>query len=360
MPRIDDLLRRMPENGASDLHMVAGEKPKFALHGEVVEVEDWDVLENDVLRDILFEILDEDQKKIYLDHWDIDHAYAIEGVARYRCNYSMQRTGFGGVFRIIPSTILTLEQLSMPKALQKFVSIRSGMVLVTGPTGSGKTTTLAAIINEINETQRRRMITIEDPVEFVHPNKKSIISHREVHTHTNSFANALRAVTRQDCDVVLVGELRDLETMGLALSAAAMGTLVFGTLHTNSAAKTIDRIIDIFPSDQQPQVRTMLAESLRGIVAQQLLRTKDGKGRVAATEILIGNQAVSSIVREGKIERITSVLQSGKREGMQMMDDTLEGMVKEGSIDGKAAYMKANEKKRFEHYMDENAPLTEA
>jgi twitching motility protein PilT len=240
----------------------------------------------------------------------------------------------------------------MPPVLKKFVELRSGLVLVTGPTGSGKTTTLAAVINEINLTQRRRMVTIEDPVEFVHPNKQSIISHREVHSHTESFANALRAVTRQDADVVLVGELRDLETMGLALSAAAMGTLVFGTLHTNSAAKTIDRIIDIFPSDQQPQVRTMLAESLRGIVAQQLLRTKDGKGRVAATEILIGNAATAAIIREGKIERITSVLQSGRREGMQMMDDTLDQLVKAGTIDGKAAYMKANEKKRFESYLD--------
>jgi len=357
MAKIDDLLRRMPENGASDLHMVAGERPKYALHGEVVEVEDWELLEDAFLREILFEIINEEQQNLYLDHWDIDHAYEIEGVARFRCNYYMQRTGFGAVFRIIPSKILTLEQLNMPQALQRFVKLRAGLVLVTGPTGSGKTTTLAAMINEINETQRRRMVTIEDPVEFVHPNKQSIISHREVHTHTETFANALRAVTRQDCDVVLVGELRDLETMHLALSAAAMGTLVFGTLHTNSAAKTIDRIIDIFPSDQQPQVRTMLSESLRGIVAQQLLRTKDGKGRVAATEILIGNQAVASIIREGKIERITSVLQSGKREGMQMMDDTLERLVKEGRIDGKAAYMKANEKKRFEHHMDEEAAL---
>ncbi len=352
MPKIDDLLERMPKNSASDLHMVTGERPKFVLHGEIVEVEDWEPMENEFLGEVLLELLDEDLTERYMTHWDIDHAYEIEGVARYRCNYYFQRTGFGAVFRIIPAKILTLEQLQMPKVLQKFVTMRSGLMLVTGPTGSGKTTTLAAIINEINETQRRRLITIEDPVEFVHPNKQCIISHREVHNHTDSFAAALRAVTRQDCDVVLVGELRDLETMGLALSAAAMGTLVFGTLHTNSAAKTIDRIIDIFPSDQQPQVRTMLAESLRGIVAQQLLRTIDGKGRVAATEILIGNQAVSSIIRDGKIERITSVLQSGKREGMQMMDDTLDGLVKAGRIDGRAAYMKANEKKRFEHYLE--------
>jgi twitching motility protein PilT len=352
MPRIDDLLARMPKNGASDLHMVSGERPKFALHGEVTEVKDWDHLKDDDLRDILLEIITPEQREHYLAHWDFDHAYEISGVARYRCNYYRQRTGFSAVFRIIPSKILTLEQLKVPDTLKKFVRLRSGLVLVTGPTGSGKTTTLAAIIHEINATQRRRIITIEDPVEFVHPNLKSIISHREVHNHTESFANALRAVTRQDCDVVLVGELRDLETMKQALSAAAMGTLVFGTLHTNSAAKTIDRIIDMFPTDQQPQVRTMLAESLRGIVAQQLLRTKDGKGRCAANEILIGNQAVSAIVREGKIERIHSVLQSGKRDGMQIMDDVLEKFIKEGRIDGKAGYMKANEKARFEQYLD--------
>jgi twitching motility protein PilT len=352
MARIDELLSRMTTNGASDLHLIAGERPKYALHGEVTEIDDWDHLDNHFLREMLLEIISPEQGKRYLEHWDFDHAYEIPGVARYRCNYYHQRTGHAAVFRIIPSKILTLEQLKMPEVVKKFVRLRAGMVLVTGPTGSGKTTTLAAIINEINQTQRRRLITIEDPVEFVHHNQQSIISHREVHRHTESFANALRSVTRQDCDVVLVGELRDLETMKQALSAAAMGTLVFGTLHTNSAAKTIDRIIDMFPNDQQPQVRTMLAESLRGIVAQQLLRAKDGKGRVAAVEILVGNPAVAAIIRDGKIERITSVLQSGKREGMQMMDDTLEQYVKEGKIDGKAAYMKANEKGRFEKYLE--------
>ncbi len=235
----------------------------------------------------------------------------------------------------------------------KLCNLRAGLVLVTGPTGSGKSTTLAAMINHINETQRRHVLTIEDPVEFVHHNKQSMISHREVGNHTKSFGSALRAVTRQDADVVLVGEMRDLETISLALSAAAMGTLVYGTLHTNSAPKTIDRIIDVFPTDQQPQVRTMLAESLRGIVAQQLLRKKSGKGRVAVNEILLGNRAVSSIVREGKIEALTSVLQSGRREGMQEMDDALERLVEDGTIDGRDAYMKAVAKKRFEQYMPE-------
>lgn len=352
MAKIDDLLTRMPKNGASDLHMIAGERPKFALHGEVVEVKDWEPLDNEFLREVLFEIIGEEMQNMYLTKLDVDHAYAIEGIARFRANYYRQRTGFAAVFRIIPSKILTLEQLKMPPALKKLTTLRSGLVLVTGPTGSGKTTTLAAIINEINDTQARRMVTIEDPVEFVHPNKKSIISHREVHTHTDSFASALRAVTRQDCDVVLVGELRDLETMALALSAAAMGTLVFGTLHTNSAAKTIDRIIDMFPTDQQPQTRTVLGESLKAIVAQQLLRTKDGKGRVAANEILLGSQAVAAIIREGKVERLTSIIQSGRRDGMQLMDDTLERLVNDGIIDGKAAYMKANEKKRFEKFVE--------
>ena len=302
---------------------------------------------------MLFEILNSEQIATYESHWDLDFAYEIEGLARFRCNYYFQRTGYGAVMRVIPSEIMTLEQLGMPQVLRSLADRRAGLILATGPTGSGKTTTLAAMIDHINENTSRRIVTIEDPVEFVHPNKKSIISHREVGTHTTSFNAGLRAVTRQDADVVLVGELRDIETMALALSAAAMGTLVFGTLHTNSAAKTVDRIIDIFPVTQQSQVRTVLAESLGGIVAQQLLRKKGGKGRVAATEILVGNHAVASIIREGKIERITSVIQAGKREGMQLLDDALEKMAKEEIIEGSDAYMKANEKRRFEQYADQ-------
>jgi len=354
MPQIDELLRKMPQTGASDLMLMVGEKPKFKLHGEVVEIEGYDVLEPDRLREILYEITAPDQAERYQNHWDLDFAYGLEGVGRFRSNYFMQQTGMAAVFRLIPSHIMTLQQLSMPAVLVRLCNIRAGLILVTGPTGSGKTTTLAAMIDHINTHQSRRVITIEEPVEFVHPNKNSLISHREVGTHTETFASALRAVTRQDADVVLVGELRDLETMGLALSAAAMGTLVFGTLHTNSAPKTVDRIIDIFPSDQHSQVRTVLAESLRGIVAQQLLRKKGGKGRVAVTEILVGNQAVASIIREGKIERIISVLQAGKREGMQIMDDVLDALVKEGTIDGRDAYMKANDKSRFEKYVKDD------
>ena len=354
MPKIDELLSRMPENGASDMHIVVGQKPKFVLHGDISEVDDWPVLDRQAAEDLLFEILNDEQREYFVGNLDFDFAHAIENLARYRCNYYYQRTGVGAVFRIIPQDILTLDDLNLPPVLRKFCHWRSGLMLVTGPTGSGKSTTLAAMINEINATQSRRIVTIEDPVEFVHQNKKCLISHREVGSHTKSFANALRATTRQDADVVLVGELRDLETMGQALSAAAMGTLVFGTLHTNSASKTIDRIIDIFPTDQQAQVRTILGESLKAIVAQQLLKKTGGKGRVAVNEILIGNHAVSAIIREGRIERITSIIQSGRREGMQLMDDALAKLVKDGVIDGKAAYMKAIEKKRFEEYLPES------
>lgn len=352
MPKLDELLARMPKNGASDCFLMVGEKPKFKLHGEITPVEDWPVLDKAKLEDHLFELLTPEQKERYLTHLDFDFAYGLGEIARYRCNYFMQRTSYAAVLRIIPSKILTLEELKLPSILTKFCQRRSGLILVTGPTGSGKSTSLAGMINHINENERRRIITIEDPVEFVHKNKKCLISHREVHNHTGSFANALRAVTRQDADVVLVGEMRDIETISLALSAAATGTLVFGTLHTNSAPKTIDRIIDAFPTDQQAQARTVLAESLRGIIAQQLLKKKGGKGRVAVNEILIGNNAVASIIREGRIERITSVLQSGRREGMQVMDDALEELIRQNVIDGADAYMKANDKKRFEKYSE--------
>ncbi len=353
MAEIDIFLRAMIQQGASDVHLVVGQSPKFALHGHITPISEFKqrIFDSDSLRKILFEILTAEQRLTYESNWDLDFAYEIKGEARFRCNYYFQRTGYGAVLRVIPSDILTLDQLHMPPILRSLSDRRAGLVLATGPTGSGKTTTLAAMIDHINTNSSRRVVTIEDPVEFVHLNKQSIISHREVGKHTSSFKAGLRAVTRQDADVVLVGELRDLETMALALSAAAMGTLVFGTLHTNSAAKTIDRIIDIFPVTQQAQVRTVLAESLAGIVAQQLLRKKGGKGRVAATEILTGNHAVASIIREGKIERITSVIQAGKREGMQLLDDALEKMAMEGVIEGDDAYMKANEKRRFEQFV---------
>ena len=350
MPKIDKLLLDMRNNSASDLHMVTGQKPKYRLHGDVIIVEDHPPMSEDMLKEYLFELMTKAQRERYLENKDFDFAYGIEGMARYRCNYFHQRTGCAAVFRIIPSKILTMAELNMPPVLKKLCELRSGLVLVTGPTGSGKSTTLAAMINHINETQKKHILTIEDPVEFVHESRKSVITHREVGTHTLSFSNALRAVSRQDADVVLVGEMRDLETIALALSAAAMGVLVYGTLHTSSAPKTIDRVIGVFPSDQQEQVRTMLSEGLKGVVAQQLLKKATGKGRVAVNEILIGSTAVSNIIREGKTERLTSVLQSGRAEGMQAMDDVLFTLVKEGVITGEDAYMKANEKRRFQEW----------
>ena len=350
MARIDALLIGMAAADASDLHLVVGQKPKYRVHGQVVTLGNEPVFDAPLLESCLFEILSSEERQRFVDRHDLDVAYGIEGRYRYRCNYFCQRTGYGAVFRLIPSKILTLSELSMPAILTDLASLRSGLVLVTGPTGCGKSTTLAAMIDHINEHQRRHILTIEDPVEFVHSNKQSIISHRQVAVHTKSFAAALRAVTRQDADVVLVGELRDLETMSLALSAAAMGMVVFGTLHTSSAPKTVDRVIDNFPSEQQPQVRAMLAESLRGVVCQELLRRVGGKGRVAAIEVLISNRAVASIIREGNIEKIVSVIQSGGREGMQLLDDDLERLASKGEIDPMDAYMKASDKARFQKY----------
>jgi len=341
----------MIDADASDLHMVLGQKPKYRVHGDIRTVEAHPVLTKEMLENYLFEVIDAEQRQQYLETHDFDFAYGIAGKARFRCNYFFQRTGYGSVFRLIPDEILTIDDLKLPQVLKRIATLRDGLVLVTGPTGSGKSTSLAAMIDHVNENFRKHIITIEDPIEFVHGNKKSVITHREVHSHTDSFANALRATTRQDADLVLVGEMRDLETIGLALTAASMGTLVYGTLHTNSAAKTIDRIIDVFPTDQQAQVRTMLAESLQGIVAQQLLRKKDGSGRVAVNEILIGSSGLANVIREGKIDRIVSIIQSGKGEGMIEMDDALEQLVEQGIIDGQDAYMKAIEKKRFERYM---------
>ena len=349
----------MPKSGASDTLLAAGRRPEIKLYGEVHEVEDYHVLEDDELRETLFEIINSEQQERFTEHSDLDFAYGIEGVGRFRCNYFVQRSGCGACFRLIPSKISTLEELSMPPVVEKLCNLHSGLVLATGPTGCGKTTTLAAMIHDINQKHRRRILIVEDPVEFVHESAKALISQREVGVHTKSYSNALRGVTRQDTDVVMVGELKDVESKNLAMSAAAMGVLVFSTLPTTSASKTIDRIIDMFPSEQHPQVRTVLAESLRGIIAQQLLKRKDAEGRIAAVEILLGNNALSNVIREGKIERVSSVFQSGRREGMQIMDDSLFELVERGLIDGAHAYLKADDKTRFQKYIKgkENAKV---
>jgi twitching motility protein PilT len=321
------------------------------IHGELEPIPDEPVLTQKVLEELLFEMVDAQQKAKFQKTNDLDFAYGLEGVARFRCNFLMQKMGVGAVFRIIPEKIKTIAELNLPKAVEKFAHIPNGLVLVTGPTGSGKSTTLAAIIDLVNATYNRHILTIEDPIEFVHQNKNCLITQREVGQDTRSFANALRAAGREDADVVLVGEMRDLETTALAITLSEMGQLVFGTLHTNSAAKTIDRIVDVFPPDQQSQVRMMLSDSLKGIVAQQLVRTKDGKGRAAVVEILFGSSALANIIREGKTQHIASIIQGGKTEGMQSLDNALSELVTKGIITAEEAYRKAQDKKVFEQLM---------
>jgi twitching motility protein PilT len=325
--KIDALFREMKETGASDLHLVVGFPPMFRLKGEMSRTKH-EILTNEVLTGMLYEILTPEQQRQLEQHRDLDSAYELEGVARFRCNFLYQHRGIGAVFRIIPTKILTIEDLKLPPVLYKIAEFRRGLVVVTGPTGSGKSTTLAAIVDQINKTRDAHILTIEDPIEFVHPNIRCLISQREAGVHARSFAEALRVATREDPDIILVGEMRDLETISLALTCASLGILVFGTLHTNSAAKTIDRIVDAFPSDQQNQVRSMLGDSVQAIIAQQLLRTKDGKGRCAVNEILLGSTALANMIREGKVSQIPSLIQGGTNEGMQTMDTALMKAVK--------------------------------
>lgn len=356
MATIDAYFREMKERGASDLHMVIGFPPLLRLSGELVQTEH-PVLTPELNREILFEILSPDQQAYLEKNRDFDMAYELEGIARFRCNFLYQLRGIGGVFRIIPTKILTLEQLGLPEAIKTIAALKQGLVLVTGPTGSGKSTTLAAIIDYINDSRDAHVITIEDPIEFVHPNKKCLFTQREIGAHAKSFADALMVASREDPDIILVGEMRDLETISLALTCAELGILVFGTLHTNSAAKTIDRIINAFPAEQQEQTRTMLSESLKAVVAQQLLRIKDGKGRCAANEILLGSPALASMIREGKITQINSLIQTGTSAGMQTMDQHLMQLIKDDQITVQSAYEKAIDKNLFINMLDE-PPLT--
>jgi len=348
MARVDELLRALKEQGGSDLHLAAGLAPRMRRKGSVAQIEGEPVYADEALREMLREIASEDQWASYTECGDLDFAYGLEGVARFRANYLVQEHGAAAVFRIIPEDILSLGKLGLPPAIESLAHLSKGLVLVTGPTGSGKSTTLAAIIDHINATYTRHILTIEDPVEFVHQNKKSVVSHREVGSHTQGFGPALRAAIRQDADVVLVGEMRDRETIGLAITAAEMGLLVFGTLHTNNAAKTIDRIVDAFPSKEQNQIRISLSESLAGVVSQLLLPTADGVGRCAAHEILLRTQGLPNVIREGKTSMLNSIIESGKGQGMQTMDDSLFAFVQQGRIRPADAYMKASNKGRFE------------
>ena len=355
MAKIDELFREVMEKGASDLHMVVGFPPMLRISGELVHT-DRPVLTPESNKEILFEILKSEQQEVFEKNRDFDMAYEIKGLARFRCNFLYQHRGVGAVFRIIPSEILTMEQLNLPEAVKTIAEFNRGMVLVTGPTGSGKSTTLAAMIDHINNTRDAHIITIEDPLEFVHPNKRCLFTQREIGSHAKSFSEALRVASREDPDIILVGEMRDLATISLALTCAELGILVFGTLHTNSAAKTIDRIINAFPAEQQEQTRTMLADSLKAVVAQQLLKKKGG-GRCAANEILIGSPALASMIREGKITQIQSLIQTGTSVGMQTMDQHLKQLIDEDKITPEAAYEKAIDKNVFINMLDEE-PLT--
>ncbi len=357
MAKIDTFFTEMKERGASDLHMVVGFPPLLRLNGELLPLDRHPVLTAESNREILFEILGPTQQAQAEKNRDFDMAYELEGVGRFRCNILYQHRGIGGVFRIIPTKILTIEQLNLPDIVRSIAAFNRGLVLVTGPTGSGKSTTLAAIIDYINDNWAKHIITIEDPLEFVHPNKKCIFTQREIGSHAKSFADALMVASREDPDIILVGEMRDLETISLALTCAELGILVFGTLHTNSASKTIDRIINAFPADQQAQTRSMLSESLKAVIAQQLLRTKDGKGRCAALEILIGSNALASTIREGKINQIPSLIQTNTKQGMQTMDQHLMKLFEEEKITAEAAYEKALDKNLFLKLFDE-PPLT--
>lgn len=350
MAKIDAFFKLMNEQGASDLHLIAGLQPVIRIRGEMERIK-YNPLDNDELRAMLYEITPEHKIKQFEETGDIDFAYEVPDLARYRANYFQQKYGVGAVFREIPSKILTGEALGLPPVITKLASLPRGLVLVTGPTGCGKSTTLAAIIDEANRTRKDHIITIEDPIEFVHESKKCIINHREVGLHTKSFSAALRGALREDPDIILVGEMRDLETISLAVEAASTGHLVFGTLHTTSAPKTIDRIIEVFPASEQMQIRSTLADGIRAIIGQVLFRRIDKPGRCLALEILIATPAARNLIREAKTFQIPSVIQTGKKYGMQLLDDSIMDLLSKGWISADEAYTKANDKTRFRPFL---------
>ncbi len=345
MAEIDLLLRSMVDKGGSDLHLMVGVPPKARISGSIQPIGDKPI-DAATMERLLKELVPERRWEDYLERHDLDFAHEIEGFARFRGNFLYNHWGQAAVFRQIPAKILSFDELNLPEAIKKLCHLKEGLVVVTGPTGSGKSTTLAAMIDYINTNQSRHIITIEDPIEFVHPVKKSVIVHREVGEHTDTFASALKGAMRHDPDILLVGEMRELETIKLALSCASMGMLVFGTLHTNNAPKTVDRIINAFPADDQNQVRVMLAGCLSGIVAQLLCR-RNPKGRVAVHEILLQHEALANTVRSGQIANIRQIIESGGAEGMVLMDTSLMNRVKDGTIDAREAYMKAANKAAF-------------
>ena len=350
MAEIDAFFKLMNKQGASDLHLAAGQQPALRIDGEMERVK-YKEFEDDELKAMLYEIAPENKVKVFEETGDVDFAYEIPGLARYRANFFQQKNGIGAVFREIPSTILTCEQLGLPPIVRRLASLPRGLVLVTGPTGSGKSTTLAAIIDEANRTRQDHIVTIEDPIEFIHKSDKAIINQREVGSHTRSFSAALRGALREDPDIILVGEMRDLETITLAVEASATGHLVFATLHTISAAKTVDRIIEVFPASQQAQMKNTLSDGLRAVISQGLFKRIDRKGRVAALEIMIATPAVRNLIREGKTYQIPSMLQTGKKYGMQTLDDAIMDLLNRKIISPDEAYTKANEKSKFSAFL---------
>jgi twitching motility protein PilT len=346
MARVDEFFDSLLAAGGSDLHLGVGYPPMMRARGDLVTMRE-ELVDTEEMESLLFEIVTPEQRQTITETLDLDFAYAYEQKARFRANYFYKVTGLAAVFRTIPTRILSLDELRCPPSVRRLADRRSGLVLVTGPTGSGKSTTLAAMIDHINSTRACHILTIEDPVEFVHQPRKAAITHREIGVHASSYANAIRSAGREDPNVILIGELRTNETMKLALQLASFGILVFATVHTNSAAATIDRIVNAFSADEQPQVRGMLSESLMGIVAQQLLRTADGKRRVASHEILVGSPALASMIRENKTFQIPSLMQAGQSQGMQTMDMALERYVRDGTISPETALEKAIDKESF-------------
>ena len=353
MSRIDQYLQAALEKNASDLHFVSGDPVRARIHGNLhVLLEER--LDVETARESLYEIMDGTTQRDFEKHESADFAYNIAEVSRFRVNVFRHLNGIGAIFRAIPAQALSLEELKMPKVVRDLCKQTSGMILVTGKTGSGKSTTLAAMIDAMNKSLKGHILTIEDPIEFVHETKSCLISQREVGMHSGSFAEALHSALREDPDVILVGEMRDLETISIAVTAAEMGILVMGTLHTNGAAQTIDRIINSFPADKQSHIRTMISTSLRGVISQQLLPTKREAGRVAALEVLINTSAVANLIRQGKLDQLETAMQSGGASGMVTMDSALMELVRQGVISGREAYQQSNNKSKFERMKDED------
>jgi twitching motility protein PilT len=355
MAKIEAFFNLMFEQKASDLHLSTGNPPMLRVNGELHRV-DYPPLENDDLKLMLYEITPEYKVKIFEETGDVDFGYEIPGISRFRANFFQQKVGIAAVFRQIPSKVLSFEDFEkldapLPAVLKKFAMLHRGLVVVTGPTGSGKSTTLAAMMDYANKNRRDHIITVEDPIEFVHESKNCLVNHREVGLHTRSFASALRGALREDPDIILVGEMRDLETIELAITAAATGHLVFGTLHTQSAAKTVDRIIDVFPADQQNKIRQTLSEALKGVIAQNLFKRIDRKGRVAALEVLVFTTAVANLVREGKTHQIPGMIQVGKKMGNQPLDDAIMEHLRMKRISPEEAFDKSLDKRKFRPFL---------